>query len=69
MPAFRGDGDADFAIPVRAIKIDADGFVTLENAAVVAIRAAPDPRVLPGTPCESLAFTIRCLATPSFCNT
>src|ERR1039458_3266269 len=42
MPAVRRDGDPQFSVPgFLAVKRDADGFVALENAAIVAIGAAP----------------------------
>src|ERR1039458_13379 len=42
MPAVRRDGDPQFSVPgFLAVKVDSDGFVTLEGAAVVAIGATP----------------------------
>ncbi len=41
VPAVRRHCDADLAMQLRALKLDADGLVVVENAAVVAIGAAP----------------------------
>src|ERR1017187_8834800 len=55
MPAVRRDGDPQFSVPgLLTVKRDADGFAALENAAVVAIGAAPQglqfAQGLAGTP-------------------
>ena len=42
MPAIRRDGDPHFAVPVRTGKVDADGFVMLKDAAVIAFGVAPE---------------------------
>src|ERR1035441_5933691 len=57
MPAVRRDGDPQFSVPgFLAVKRDADGFVALENAAVVAIGAAP----------QGLQFALGLVGTPVF---
>src|ERR1035441_5073832 len=57
MPAVRRDGDPQFSVPgFLAVKRDADGFAALENAAVVAIGAAP----------QGLQFALSLVGTPVF---